>query len=319
MFKDFALMPERASTFAEQVDLLYLFLVTLTVIFAGLIFVLITVFTIRYRRRSEDERPRAILGDLRLELLWTAIPLVLVLIVFGWSTRLYFTMYRPPSDALEIYVVGKQWMWKLQHPEGKGEINELHVPVGHPVRLTMTSEDVIHSFYVPAFRIKMDVLPGRYTTVWFEATKTGEYHLFCAEYCGTQHSGMRGRVVVMEPDDYQAWLTGGADDEPMSVRGERRFQQMACATCHRPDSQGRGPVLDGLFGKQAALQTGEAVVADEGYIRESILNPRAKMAVCLTPGFGSESRSVIPRGNFSLSTLIWAIASPICCQKGQPR
>jgi cytochrome c oxidase subunit II len=277
MWKEFALMPERASTFADQVDLLYLFLVALTVIFAGLIFALVTVFAIRYRRRSEDERPLAILGDMRLELIWSAIPLVLVMIVFAWSTQLYFSMFRPPSETLEIYVVGKQWMWKLQHPEGKGEINELHIPVGEPVRLTMTSEDVIHSFYVPAFRVKMDVLPGKYTTAWFEATKTGTYHLFCAEYCGTQHSGMRGSVVVMEKDEYESWLGGGADDEPMAVKGERRFQQMACATCHRADSQGRGPLLDGLFGKPVALQSGETVVADEGYIRESILEPRAKL------------------------------------------
>lgn len=283
MWEDFALLPERASTFAQQVDVLYFALVGLSAFFSGAVFLLILVFAIRYRRRSDGEQPGEIEGNLKLELAWSLIPLGLAMGIFVWATDLYFSIYRPPAEAMEIYVVGKQWMWKLQQPEGKGEINELHVPVGQPVRLTMTSEDVIHSFYIPAFRMKRDVLPGRYTTAWFEATRPGTYHLFCAEYCGTEHSGMIGRVVVMEPADYEAWLSGGAGGESMAVAGERLFQQTGCVTCHREDAEGRGPVLDGLFGKPVALQSGETVVADEGYLRESIVNPNAKLVAGYKP------------------------------------
>ena len=277
MWTDFPLFPDQASTFAGKVDTLYLSLVGLSCLFAGLIFLLILIFAIRFRRRSEDERPRAILGDLRLELLWSVIPLGLSIGVFAWAADLYFTMYSPPPEAMEVFVVGKQWMWKLQHPEGNREINELHVPVGQPVRLTMTSEDVIHSFFIPAFRIKMDVVPGRYTTAWFEATRVGEYHLFCAEYCGTKHSRMIGRVIVMTPADYETWLSGGRRGESLEVAGERLFQELGCATCHKPDSKERGPVLDGLFGKSVKLKSGESIIADETYIRESILRPKTKM------------------------------------------
>ena len=279
MWKDFPLLPAQASTVAGKVDALFFALVALSVFFATLVFVLVAIFALKYRRRSETDRPRPILGDMRLELLWTVIPLVLALGVFAWAAHLYFVISNPPADAMDIYVVGKQWMWKIQHPEGNREINEVHVPVGEPVRLTMTSEDVIHSFYIPAFRIKMDVLPGRYTTAWFEATQVGEHHLFCAEYCGTEHSRMIGKIVVMEPPDYEAWLSGGTVGEPMEVAGERLFEQYACNTCHRPDSKGRGPVLDELFGSTAALQSGQSVVADEGYLRESILEPNAKLVV----------------------------------------
>jgi cytochrome c oxidase subunit 2 len=203
--------------------------------------------------------------------------------MFAWGASLYFHLSYPPANALNLYVVGKQWMWKIQHPEGRREINELHVPVGQPIKLTMTSEDVIHSFFVPAFRTKMDVVPGRYTTLWFEATKAGEYHLFCAEYCGTSHSLMIGRVVVMEPVQYQEWLSGGSSQEPLTVAGERLFQQLGCDTCHRADSRARGPVLEGLFGKSVQLQGGQTVIADEAYIRESILNPNAKLVTGYQP------------------------------------
>ena len=270
-------MPEQASTFAHEVDALFFTLVALSVFFAGLIFLLILVFAIRFHRRSDDEQPKPILGDLRLELTWSIIPGILALAVFVWSANLFFKLQTPPKDALEIFVVGKQWMWKLQHPSGKREINSLHVPVGQQVRLTMTSEDVIHDFFVPAFRMKMDVLPGKYTSVWFEATKPGSYHLFCAEYCGTEHSKMIGKVVVMEPADYEVWLEGGVRGETMAQAGERLFQQYACHTCHKPNSGGRGPLLNGLFGSKVALQSGSSVVADAAYLRESIVNPNAKM------------------------------------------
>jgi cytochrome c oxidase subunit 2 len=275
-------MPEQASTVAHEVDALFFTLVGLSVFFAGLVFVLILVFAIRYHRRSEDEQPRPILGDIRLELTWSIIPAFLALGVFVWSTSLFFKLQTAPKDALEVFVVGKQWMWKLQHPSGKREINELHIPVNQKVRLTMTSEDVIHSFFVPAFRTKMDVLPGRYTSSWFEPTKVGSYHLFCAEYCGTEHSKMIGTVEVMAPTDYEAWIEGGVRGETMVEVGERLWQQYACHTCHKPNSGGRGPVLNGLYGSTRKLKTGQAVVADEAYLRESIVNPNAKMIVGYT-------------------------------------
>jgi cytochrome c oxidase subunit II len=192
-------------------------------------------------------------------------------------------MSTPPVDTLNIYVVGKQWMWKFQHLDGQREINELHVPLGRDVKLIATSEDVIHDVFVPAFRVKADVIPGRYVTIWFRATKPGRYHLFCAEYCGTRHSGMTGEVIVMEPAEYQAWLSGGAQGGSLADAGQKLFNELACNTCHRPDAQGRGPVLDGLLGKTVRLQSGDTIVADEAYVRESILNPSAKITAGYQP------------------------------------
>ena len=277
------LVPEQASTVAGQVDALFLFLVAITVFFTGLIFLLVVVFALKYRRRSDDERPKAIHGSLVLEAFWTVVPLGIALVIFVWGTYLYYVISRPPAAAMEVYVVGKQWMWKLQHPTGQREINELHVPVNRPVRLTMTSEDVIHSFYVPAFRIKADVVPGKYTSTWFEATKTGEYHLFCAEYCGTSHAVMGGRIVVMEPAEYERWLTGGASAESLPAAGEALFARLACNTCHKSDGSGRGPSLVGKFGKTEKLASGETVEVDESYVRESILNPQAKITTGYPP------------------------------------
>jgi cytochrome c oxidase subunit 2 len=205
------------------------------------------------------------------------------MVIFAWGAFIFFQERTPPRDASEVYVVAKQWMWKLEHVEGQREINELHVPVGRDVKLIMTSQDVIHSFYVPAFRIKQDVLPGRYTTAWFRATKPGVYHLFCAEYCGSQHSGMIGQVMVMEPAQYQAWLSGGSTSGSLASNGESIFQQLGCVTCHRSDTQGRGPNLAGIFGKPVQLEDGRTVVADENYIRESILSPSAKVVKGFKP------------------------------------
>ncbi|MFN7945383.1 MAG: cytochrome c oxidase subunit II [Blastocatellia bacterium] len=278
-------MPDQASTIAGETDALYLFLVALTIFFTVLIAGLELYYAIAYRRRSPDEIPRPILGSIRLELMWTIIPFLISMGIFAWGAHLYFKLYRPPREAQEIYVTGKQWMWKFQHPEGIREINELHVPVGRRVKLIMTSEDVIHSFYVPDFRIKSDVLPGtkRYTTVWFEATKTGRFHIFCAEYCGTNHSGMIGWVVVMEPEAYQAWLGGGEGVGGMSASGESLFQSLGCVTCHLMNGQGQGPSLQGVFGKPVTLQSGQKVTADESYIRESIVNPQAKVVAGYQP------------------------------------
>ncbi len=279
------LVPERASTIAGQVDALFLFLVAVTVFFSGLIFLLVVVFALKYRRRSEAERPKAIHGSLLLEAIWTVVPLAIGLAIFVWGAYLYFVISRPPAAAMEIFVVGKQWMWKLQHPTGQREINELHVPVNRPIKLTMTSEDVIHSFFVPAFRIKADVVPGRYTSTWFEATKTGEYHLFCAEYCGTIHSGMIGKIIVMEPAAFQQWLAGatpGAPVVPVAELGRQQFEQRGCVTCHSGKPGGLAPALAGLFGSPVPLADGSTVKADESYLRESILNPHAR----LVAGFG---------------------------------
>jgi cytochrome c oxidase subunit 2 len=279
----FPLFPEQASTLAGRVDALFYFLVGVSVFFAALICILIIVFAIKYRRRDENERPPAIPGNLRLEIVWTTIPLALTMITFVWGADLYFETFYPPDDALEITVVAKQWMWKVQHPEGQSEIDELHVPAGRPIKLVMTSQDVIHDFFVPAFRVKKDVLPGRYTTVWFEATQPGSYQLFCAQYCGTQHSGMVGRIIVMEPAQFQAWLSGGAATVSVASAGEKLFQRLGCSTCHLLNDSGRGPSLVGLIGKRVALQGGGSVTADETYLRESILNPQAKLVAGYPP------------------------------------
>jgi len=279
----FPLAPEQASSVAGEVDALFLFILAVTGLFAIGIWIALFYFAIRYRRRSEDDRPAEIHGSLVLELTWTIIPFLLMSAMFVWGAKVYFHLNRPPDDAMTVSVVGKRWMWKLQHPTGQREINELHVPVGRAVKLVITSEDTIHSFFVPAFRIKKDAVPGRYNMAWFRATKTGRYHLFCAEYCGTEHSKMIGRIVVMEPEEYQVWLAGGPAPESPVLAGEKLFTELNCITCHRPDSAGRGPVLNGIFGRPVALASGERVVADEAYVRESILSPAAKVVAGYQP------------------------------------
>ena len=279
----FPLFPEQASTIAGQVDSLLLFLIGVSAIFAGSIFLMVILFAIKYRRRSEKERPRPIRGNLSLEIIWTVIPLGLALVMFAWGAWLYFVINRPPADAMEVFVVAKQWMWKIQQPSGMREINELHVPVDRPVKLTMTSEDTIHSFFVPEFRVKKDVVPGRYTTVWFQATKPGEYHLFCTQYCGTNHANMIGRIVVMTPEAYGAWVRGGGAAESPAVAGARLFQRSGCAGCHLPDGKGPAPSLVGVFGKPVTLTTKQTVIADEVYLREHILTPGSKVVAGYPP------------------------------------
>jgi cytochrome c oxidase subunit 2 len=267
--------PPAASSIAEGVDKLLFFLTGITLFFAALIFSIIFYLMVKYRRRSEDEHPAETAENLPLELTWTLIPTALCAIVFIWSSSLYVRNSRPPAASTEIFVIGKQWMWKLQHPEGPREINELHIPVGVPIKLTMTSEDVIHDFYIPAFRIKKDVLPGRYTSLWFQATETGTYHLYCAQYCGAGHSQMIGWVYVMTPTDYAAWLAGGARNESMAQAGERLFDQYGCATCHLMDGSGRAPSLLGLYSKNEKLRSGETRLVDETLIRQAIVNPNS--------------------------------------------
>ncbi len=314
MWKNFPLFPERASALAGQVDGLYFFLVAVSAFFTILIFVTIFVFAIKYRHEN-NPHPTQIEGSLPLELTWTLIPLGICMIFFAWGSLIYFQEGRAPRGAMEIYGVGKQWMWKFEHATGQREIDQLHVPLGRDVKMIMSSQDVIHSFFVPAFRIKADVLPGRYTTTWFHPTKVGTYHLFCAEYCGTSHSAMIGEVVVMDPSAYQAWLTANATAGSLAASGQQMFVQMGCATCHRSDSQGRGPNLAGMFGKQVALDDGQTVVADENYIRESILNPATQVVAGFKPIMPTYQGQVSEENLAALVSYIKSIAQP---QSGGP-
>lgn len=277
MDTDVRLFPEQASTVAAAVDNVYFYLLAVTGVFTLLIFGLIAYCCIRFRRRPGREVGRPVRTRIALEVAWIVVPLLLVLVMFFWGASVYFPLYRPPADALDVYVVGRQWMWKLQHEEGPSEINELHVPAGRAIRLIMTSMDVIHSFYVPAFRLKQDVLPGRYTTIWFEAKRPGVHALYCAEYCGTKHSGMIGRIVVQSPAEYQRWLTEGTSQTSVAAEGERLFLSLECATCHLDAPVARGPTLRGLAGGRVRLQDDREVVADDSYLRESIVDPGAKV------------------------------------------
>jgi cytochrome c oxidase subunit 2 len=273
----FPLFPEAASDLARQVDQLYFFALLVTAFFSLLIAGLIFYFATRFRRRQEDEVGTPEKAGLWLEITWSVIPLAILLFMFAWGSKVFFDIRKPPADAVEYYVTGKQWMWKFQHPEGAREINELHVPAGQDIKLIMTSEDVIHSFYVPALRAKMDVLPGRYTTYWFRADKVGTFRLFCAEYCGAEHSYMGGSIIVMEPREYEAWLADRGGVETAAKTGEELFVAQTCNTCHRPDSAVLAPILNGLFGREEQLADGSSVLVDENYLRESILNPAAKI------------------------------------------
>jgi cytochrome c oxidase subunit 2 len=271
------LLPEQASTLAADVDALYLFIVAVTAFFGILVTIVVVVFAVKYRTDDPLKIGARIHGSIPLELAWSIIPFGISIVIFAWAADVYFDLQRPPDQTLEIYATGKRWMWKFQHLDGQNEINELHVPVGRPVKVTFTSEDVIHSLYFPAFRVKADAIPGRYSSVWFSATTVGEYHLFCAEFCGTKHSGMVGRVVVMEPTAYQAWLSGTLGGGSLAARGERLFSELACNTCHLADGRGRGPSLVNKFGTSEQLASGGSAAVDEAYLRESILLPQAKL------------------------------------------
>jgi len=316
MGSELPLFPVQASTMAGRVDALYLFLILVSVFFGLLIAVTLVSFAIRFRRRSRDERPRPIHGSVALEVAWTVVPLGIVMVIFLWGADLFFAMARVPAAPMEVYVVGKRWMWKTQHMSGQREINELHVPVGVPVKLTMTSEDVIHSFFVPAFRMKKDVVPGRYATAWFQATRAGTFHLFCAEYCGTRHSGMIGTVTVMEPAAFQSWLAGGATGMSLAAAGEKLFQDLACVTCHRGDSEGRGPRLEGVFGHPVTLASGERVVADEAYVRESIVNPTAKVVAGFQPVMPTYQGLVNEEGLMQLVAYVQSLGGPATAGPG---
>lgn len=299
---------------AAQVDWLYFYLLAVSAFFTLAIWAAVVFFATRYRR-SKHPVPVQIEGSMKLEVAWSVIPLVIAMTMFVWGATIFFSMNRPPRGALEVYVVGKQWMWKFEHVGGQREINELHVPVGRDVRLNMISQDAIHSFYVPAFRVKQDVLPGRYTTLWFRATKPGRYHLFCAEYCGTKHSGMIGWVEVMEPAQYQVWLSGGASGGSLAASGEKLFREMACNTCHNAESGARGPDLGGLFGRPVELEGRQTLVADENYLRESIVNPRARMVKGYQPIMPTFQGQISEEGLLQLVAYIKTLPA----QPAQPR
>ncbi|MBM3493366.1 MAG: cytochrome c oxidase subunit II [Armatimonadetes bacterium] len=282
------LLPEQASSFAVEVDAIYFVLWALTILFSFVVMAAIGFLAFRYRRGARVDRSRPVHSDLRIELIWSIVPLVIGLVVFAWSAHLYARTRIPPADSMEIYVIGKQWMWQMQHANGVRENAELHIPVRRNIKLTMISQDVIHSFYVPAFRVKHDVLPGAYTELWFKPTRVGRYRLYCSQYCGTQHSQMDGWVTVMEPDDFEKWLAeGGSEIAPSAglvEAGRKLFDQMACGSCHGntartgavPPEQ-RGGSLNGLYGSMVRLKGGRQVKADEAYLRESILRPNEKI------------------------------------------
>ncbi|HAH47837.1 cytochrome c oxidase subunit II [Gimesia sp.] len=279
MNTSFRLLPEVASRGGSEIDLLAWALLAVSTLFSVVIAVALIVFVVRYYHTREVNRQSGWLErhHLATEIVWTIVPLLILLIFFGWGAEVYVRGHQPPPETTNIYVVAKQWMWKIGHEQGSREINQLHVPVGQPVRLTMISEDVIHSFYVPAFRNKQDVLPARYTTLWFQPTKTGVFHLFCAEYCGTSHSAMRGTVIVQTPEEYEQWLRSGEELSP-EQRGRRHLASFGCLQCHDPLEGNRsGPPLAGLYGSLLPLASGHTVRVDASYIRRAIVEPQAEI------------------------------------------
>jgi cytochrome c oxidase subunit 2 len=309
MFSGLPLFPEQASTLASRVDNLYLFIIAVTAFFGVLVSVLVVYFAVRYRTDDPMAVGARMTGSIPLELAWSIIPFVISMVIFLWAADVYFDLYRPPDQTLEVYSTGKRWMWKFQHLDGQSEINELHVPVGQPVKVTFTSEDVLHSLFMPAFRTKADAIPGRYSSIWFTATRVGEFPIRCAEYCGTRHSGMIGRVIVMDPADYQSWLSGGSTGS-LSARGERLFNDLACNTCHQSDGSGRGPALVNKFGMQEQLASGEMVHVDESYVRESILNPQAKIVAGYQPLMPTFQGLVDEEAVLALVEYVKTLASP---------
>ncbi|TFY97204.1 cytochrome c oxidase subunit II [Ramlibacter humi] len=278
----FRLLQQSASSVAGGVDLLFTAMLLLTGVVALGVLVAIVFFAVRYRQGSRVSRG-IVQRKLGIELTWTLVPLALFIVIFSWAAHDFLLLYEPPRDALPVYVVAKQWMWKLQHAAGRREINELHVPLGQPVRLVMTAQDAIHSFYVPAFRLKQDVLPGRYTSLWFTPTQVGEFHLFCAEYCGSQHSQMIGRIVVMPPAEFTRWVSAGPTEPSLAQYGFARFRELGCSGCHTPGSTVNAPSLRGLLGREVHLSDGRSLVADENYVRDSILLPEKDVVAGFQP------------------------------------
>ncbi len=279
---NFALFPAEASTIAPYADELYFFLILISVV--GLVLVAILVFGFSYVYRAE-KNPVAthIEGSTLLEATWTIIPLALFMVTFVWGALLYFRIYNPPTNAMNIYIVGKQWMWKAEHPGGQHEIDALHVPINRAVQLTMISQDVFHSFSIPAFRVKREVVPGRYSTVWFEATTPGNYHLFCTQYCGTLHSAMIGTITAMKPEDYQAWTAGSTSGASLAQNGERLYASLGCNGCHSGEADARGPNLAEVYGTKLQLTNGGSVIVDDAFLRDTILNPSMHVTAGYAP------------------------------------
>lgn len=310
MQRDFQLFPESATDLARSIDHLHLFILVVSLFFATLIAGLVIFFSVRYRRGRQPRPSGRMIDSTRLEVLWTVIPFVLAMAMFAWGATLYSRVMTPPAEGMRFYVTGVQWKWKIQHPSGQREINQLHVPVGRDVVLTMISEDVIHSFYVPAFRVKHDVLPGRYTNVWFHATKPGRYHLFCAEYCGTKHAEMIGEVVVMEAADYERWLSGRPAAEDPVEAGRALFERLRCNTCHEAGPSQRGPSLVGVAGRPVQLADGSVVVADADYLRESILMPARRITAGYEPLMPSYAGQLGEEEVLLLIAYIESLATP---------
>ena len=308
--------PGQASDYAHSVDLLILAFTVLIIALSAPVFVLIIYFAVKYRRGRKADRQHPMNRNVWLEVSWALIPFFLILAFYVWSTGLYFDLHQPPANAMEVQVVAKRWMWKFQHPGGQGEINELHVPVGEPVRLNMISQDVIHSLFLPALRIKQDVLPERYTSLWFSADKPGTYRIACAEFCGTDHSLMGGSLVVQTPSDYAAWLDQFATDNTLAAQGAGLFRTLGCSGCHESGSTRRAPSLHGLFGRPVALSDGSTVVADAQYIRDSILLPNAQVTAGYPPIMPTFSGVVDEEGLVRLVAYIQSLgsASPVLPQ-----
>jgi cytochrome c oxidase subunit II len=305
---NFAIIPPEASKIAPQVDALLVFMTLVSLVGLVLVGLLVTAFSIMYRREKNPVATQ-IEGSTLLEATWTIIPLGLFLVMFVWGSVLYFRIYTPPPNAMNIYVVGKQWMWKAEHPGGQHEIDSLHVPINQPVQLTLISQDVFHSFSIPAFRVKREAIPGRYTTVWFEASQIGTYHLFCTQYCGTQHSGMIGEVDVLSPEDYKKWLAGSTSGVSLAQNGERLFASLSCGACHNGQPDARGPNLANVYGSKLTLTNGQPVLVDEAYLRTAILNPSQHITQGFAPIMPTYQGQVSEEGLISLVEYIKNLSS----------
>jgi len=305
---NFPLWPPEASTIAPQMDALIFFLILISLVGLTLVILLMVGFSIRYRKERNPVATQ-IEGSILLESTWTIIPLGLFLIAFVWGSLIYFRVYTPPANAMNIYVVGKQWMWKAEHPGGQHEIDALHIPVGRPIQLTLISQDVFHSFSIPAFRVKREAIPGRYTSVWFQATKVGTYHLFCTQYCGTNHSAMIGEIVVMTQDDYKKWLDESNSGHSLAQNGERLFASLSCNACHSGRADARGPNLANVYGSTLGLSTGEKVRVDEAYLRQAILNPSEHITQGYAPIMPTYQGQISEDGVFALIEYIKSLNS----------
>jgi cytochrome c oxidase subunit 2 len=296
---DTVFFPPEASAEARSVDVLFFGLTAISAAIVALVVALCLAFAIRYRRSSNRLRRETSEGRAReVEIGWTAATFFTFLFIFWWAAVGALTVLAAPERAVEIHVVAKQWMWKTQHSNGASEINELHAPVGVPVRLVMTSQDVIHSFFLPALRLKQDVLPGRYTEAWFKADKAGTFNLLCAEFCGTDHSKMGGRIVLMKPADYQAWLAKAPHTTDFAAEGRSLFTQLGCSGCHGSEDHTKAPNLAGLSGRVVKLADGRSLKADDAYIRGSILEPHRDVVAGYEPIMPSY-RGVVDDGQLS--------------------